>query len=144
MILEGRWWSLCIQHWRGHILSTALLGPSLQERKTWRPWNMPGEGKWSWWGDWSISLRRGTEVVQSGEEEAWRRPYWSQQLPEWRLWRGGKLSSQVTATGQEGMALSCARGGLGWLLRNISSQKEWSSTGTGCLGKVVVTVPGGV
>ena len=33
------------------------------------------------------------------------------------------LFYQVTATGQEGMALSCARGGL--ILETISPQKQW-------------------
>ena len=33
------------------------------------------------------------------------------------------------------MALSCARGGSGWILGRISSLKEWSSAGTGCPGK---------
>jgi len=33
------------------------------------------------------------------------------------------------------MALRCARGGSDWILGNISSQKEWSSIGTGCPGK---------
>ena len=40
--------------------------------------------------------------------------------------------SQVTAIGQEGMALSYARGGSGWVLGNISSQKKWWNTGTNC------------
>ena len=38
---------------------------------------------------------------------------------------GFSLFSQVTAIGQEVMASSCARGGSGWVLGNISSQKEW-------------------
>ena len=32
--------------------------------------------------------------------------------------------SQVVAIGQEGMALSCTRGGSGWMLGKISSPKE--------------------
>ena len=35
------------------------------------------------------------------------------------------------------MASSCVRGGLDWILRKVSSLKEWSSTETGCPGAVV-------
>ena len=44
------------------------------------------------------------------------------------------LFSQVTAKGQERMASSCARLCLrsGWILRKISSQKDWLGTGKGC------------
>ena len=38
---------------------------------------------------------------------------------------GVVLCSQVTVTGWEGMALSCTGGGSGWIVGNISSQKEW-------------------
>ena len=41
------------------------------------------------------------------------------------------LFSPVTAVGQEGMVLSCSRGGSAWILGKISSLKEWSGTGTG-------------
>jgi len=41
--------------------------------------------------------------------------------------------SQVTGQGE--MALSCARGGLDWVLGKISSLKELPSIGTGCPGK---------
>ena len=42
------------------------------------------------------------------------------------------------------MASSCTRGGLGWILGNTSSQKEWSDMGTAAQGGGGVTVPGGV
>ena len=35
-----------------------------------------------------------------------------------------------------GDGLSCARGGSGWILGNISSLKEWSGTGTAAQGVV--------
>ena len=35
------------------------------------------------------------------------------------------LCSQVAVTGQEVLALRCARGRSGWILGNISSPKEW-------------------
>ena len=38
---------------------------------------------------------------------------------------GVSLFSQVTAIGSEGMASSFAREDSGWILRNISSPKEW-------------------
>jgi len=38
------------------------------------------------------------------------------------------------------MALSCARRGLGWISENISSQKEWWWIGTGCPGRLVVSL----
>jgi len=38
--------------------------------------------------------------------------------------------------GQEVMALSCMRGGTGWILGAIPSQKEWWCIGTGCPGVV--------
>ena len=41
----------------------------------------------------------------------------------------------VTATGRQVMALSRTRGGSGWILGNISCQKEWRGTGTGCPGR---------
>jgi len=45
------------------------------------------------------------------------------------------LFSQVTAIGQEVMALSCTSGCSGWILGTISSLKGWWDTGTGCPGK---------
>ena len=42
------------------------------------------------------------------------------------------------------MALSCTKGGSGWVLGQIYSQKEWSCTGIGCQRGGAVTVPGGV
>ena len=65
-------------------------------------------------------------VVHFGEEKAQRRSCISLQLPERRLGEMGVgLFSQVTAIVQEGLTSSCARGGSGWILGNISSQKEW-------------------
>jgi len=37
---------------------------------------------------------------------------------------GVSIFSTVTAIGREGMASGCVRGGSGWILREISSQKE--------------------
>ena len=42
------------------------------------------------------------------------------------------------------MASSCTSGGSGWTLGKISSQKEWSGSGTASQGGGEVTVPGGV
>jgi len=42
------------------------------------------------------------------------------------------------------MTLSCARGGSGWILGTISSQKERCGSGTAAQGGGGVTVPGGV
>lgn len=47
----------------------------------------------------------------------------------------GGLISQVPAIGQEEMTSSCSRRGLDWILGAKSSQKELSSTGTGCPDK---------
>jgi len=33
------------------------------------------------------------------------------------------------------MASGCVRGGLGWILGQMSSLREWSGVGTGCPGK---------
>ena len=57
------------------------------------------------------------------------------------LLRGGcgkvevSLFCWVTVIGWEGMVLSCARGGSGWILGKNTSQKECWGTGTGCPGK---------
>ena len=40
--------------------------------------------------------------------------------------------------------LSCARVGSGWILGEMSSQKEWWGSGTAAQGGGAVTVPGGV
>ena len=40
------------------------------------------------------------------------------------------------------MALSCTRGGLGWILGIISSPKEWSALARAAQGGGGVTVPG--
>ena len=42
--------------------------------------------------------------------------------------------------GQEGMASSCTRGGSGWILGNISSQKRDDALGLVALGGSGVTV----
>ena len=44
-------------------------------------------------------------------------------------------SPRSLAIEQEEMASSCARGGLDWILGNISLLKEWSGIGTGCPGR---------
>lgn len=46
------------------------------------------------------------------------------------------------AIGQEKIASSCTKGGLGWILGKISSPEGLSSFGTGCSGKRLVTIPG--
>ena len=84
-------------------------------------------------------------VVQSGEEQAQRRPDCSLQLPEKRLWWGrGSLFSWVTAVGWEVMASSCASEGSGWVLgRKFFSRRvvrQWHS----CPDCGRVTIPGGV
>ncbi|KAK4828860.1 hypothetical protein QYF61_000988 [Mycteria americana] len=48
---------------------------------------------------------------------------------------GVGLFSQVSSDRTRGMASSCARGGLDWILGNISSPKGLSSIGRGCPGK---------
>jgi len=45
------------------------------------------------------------------------------------------LFSHVTVTGWEVMALSGTRGSSGWILGNISSQRNWWGTGMGCPGR---------
>jgi len=42
------------------------------------------------------------------------------------------------------MASSCARGGSGWMLGKISSQKEQCCSGTAAQRGGGVTIPGGV
>ena len=41
------------------------------------------------------------------------------------------------------VALCCARGGSGWILGKMYSQKEWRCSGTAAQGGGGVTVPGG-
>ena len=50
--------------------------------------------------------------------------------------------SWVTATGHEVMASSCTRGGSGWRLGKVYSQKEWSALKQAAQGGGGVTVPG--
>ena len=73
-------------------------------------------------------------IVWSGEEVQVR-PYYSLQWPGGGSEVGVSLFSQVTAIGWERMASSCTRGGSGWILGRISSQKEWWGTGMGCPGR---------
>ena len=47
-------------------------------------------------------------------------------------------------TGQEGTASSCARGGSGWILGRISSQKEHSALKQATQGGGGVIIPGDV
>ena len=49
--------------------------------------------------------------------------------------RGSVSSPMLQVIRQEEMVSSCSRGGLGWILGNISSLKGLSSAGTGCAGK---------
>ena len=53
------------------------------------------------------------------------RPYHYNSLKRGFSELGVSLFTQVTAIGQEVMALSCARGGSDWTLGQISSKKEW-------------------
>lgn len=77
--------------------------------------------------------------------------YWEKKVV---LGKGGVgFFSQVTVIGQEVMALSCARGGSGWVLGNTSSQKsgnalaqlprEWWMWSVGVVGWAEVG-PGGL
>jgi len=50
----------------------------------------------------------------------------------------------MSSVGWEGMASSCTRGGSGWILGKISSQKEWQCTGKGCPGRWWSHCPGNV
>ena len=73
---------------------------------------------------WVAAERTGT--AQSGEEEAQGRPYGSAQLIERRLERGGGQPvhpSNSDRTRTNGLKLHW--GGSGWILGNISYQKEW-------------------
>ena len=61
----------------------------LTTRKILRLWSALREGQQSCEGSgtkWGAT--KGNGIVQSGEEEAQRRPYCSLQLPDKRLWRG--------------------------------------------------------
>ena len=73
-------------------------------------------------------------MAQSGEQDFQGRPYGCLKGG----WRevGVSLCSQVTMIGREVMASSCARGGSGWILGEISSLKERSGTGTAAQGVV--------
>jgi len=57
---------------------------------------------------------------------------------------GVGLFSQVAATGQEAVALSCTRVGSGWILGKTTSPEEWSGAGMGCPGRWWSHHPGGV
>ena len=80
----------------------------------------------SGWGNWDGSV--------------WRRGGSRKTIPLYnRLkWGSGEVGvghcSQVTATGREGMSLSCTRRGSGWILGRITSQQECWGIGTGCPG----------
>ena len=50
----------------------------------------------------------------------------------------------VGMRGKANKASSCIKGGLDWVLGKISSLKEWSGIGTGCLGSGGDPIPGGV
>jgi len=75
---------------------------------------------------WGIPDRTG--MAQAGEEEEQGKPCRSVQLLKGcGIKLRVSLCSQVTATGQEVIALSCGKGGSGW-------KEPWYS-GTGCPGK---------
>jgi len=66
-----------------------------------------------------------TQTVQSGEVEPQGKRY-SALLPEGGCGElGVGFFSHVTAIGWEGMVSGYTRGGSGWILRRISSLKEW-------------------
>ena len=69
----------------------SVLGPSIQERH-WGPITCPEKGNKTGEGSGpqiSWGPAEGAGIVQSGEEEAQRRPHCTLQLPEGRLWWGG-------------------------------------------------------
>lgn len=77
-------------------------------------------------------------LAQAACTGAEQRPCWApacQLLPVGCSQVEGDLISQVPAVGQEEMASTCSRRGLDWNLGAKSSQKELSSTGTGCPDK---------
>jgi len=86
---------------------------------------------------WAVA--EGTRVVQFAEEEPQGKAYRLQHL------KGGcggvKVSpfSQLTVIRWEGMALSCMRGGSGWIFRTSYYQKEWRGTVTAAQGGGGVT-----
>lgn len=73
----------------------------------------------------------GTGTLQSKEEEAQGRHCVKGSCSK----VGVGLFSWVTAIGREVMASSCAKGGSRQIVGKTTSQKEWSGTGTGCLGR---------
>ena len=54
------------------------------------------------------------------------------------------LSSQGTEIGQEVMALSCSRGGSGWILGKFIFRKSDKALEQASQGSGGVTIPGGV
>jgi len=71
-------------------------------------------------------VAEGTGIVQPGEEKLR-----GDLIALYSSLKGGCSEvgispfSQITAVGREVMALSCTRGGSGWILGKKNSQKEW-------------------
>ena len=57
---------------------------------------------------------------------------------------GVSLFSQVIATGQDEMILSCTSAGLGWILETFLLRNRGAAVAKAAQGGGAVTVPGGV
>ena len=80
----------------------------------------------SGWGNWDyLAWRRGSEetllLSTTNRKELWRGRGW--------------LLLPGNSNRKRDNGLSCARGGSGWILGTISSQKEQWGSGTGCPGR---------
>ena len=105
-------------------------------------WSVSKEGQWSWGRVWRAGLVRSS--WGNWGCLAWRRGGWGETLPlsttRWVL----VSSPKSLVIGQEEMASSCVRGGLGWILGKILYWKSGQALEQAAQGGDGVTIPGGV